>query len=748
MTTVATAVGVAAITILYRAAFEEGRLRLVETAQSQARLMEAVARFDRVYSLDYPEGAEAATIAKITDAHEHYLGFGETGEFTLARREGDNIVFVLRHRHSELDTPKPVPFNSNLAQPMRRALSGESGTIVGLDYRGVEVLAAYEPVNVLDLGIVAKIDLSEVRRAFGRAGLITVGIALTLIIGGTVLFFGVSNPIIRRIRESEARLKTILETTTSVVFLKDLEGRHILINQQYEVATGLNKNEVLGRIDHEFLPKAIADRLRASDDKVLASGEPVKIEETMPGPKGIRHYVTTKAPIKDRSGKIHALCGIATDITDRKRTEEALQRAHDELERRVEERTAELSNSNALLTREIAERTRAEEERERLIKEVISERARLHAVLQQMPAGVIIAEAPSGKLVLGNDQVEQIWRHPFIASKDMAGWDAYRGFHASGDPYAPEEWPLARSIRNGEVVVAEEIEFLRGDGTCGVMQVSSTPIRDRDDHITAGVAVLNDITERRQSERKARDHQAELAHVARLSTMGEMASGIAHEINQPLAAMVTYAQACLRMIDSGKAEMNELCEALRAVANQGLRAGEIIRRLKQFARKKETKRVQTDLNQLVRESCRFVESEAQTNSITINLDLAERLPAVVADSIQIEQVILNLLRNAMDAIGASESVERVLTIQTKICQNADVELSVRDTGPGLSAQHMEHIFDPFFTTKPDGTGMGLSISRSILETHGGRLWADVAREHGAVFRFTLPSVDKEVTLEY
>jgi hypothetical protein len=128
MTAVAVGIGVAAIAILYHAALDEERSRLVETAQSQARLMEAVARFDEVYSLDYPEGSKAATIAQIKDAHERYLGFGETGEFTLARRVGDDIVFVLRHRHLDMDKPQPVPFDSNFAEPMRRALSGQSGT--------------------------------------------------------------------------------------------------------------------------------------------------------------------------------------------------------------------------------------------------------------------------------------------------------------------------------------------------------------------------------------------------------------------------------------------------------------------------------------------------------------------------------------------------------------------------------------------------------------------------------------------
>ena len=208
MVTVSLVVVGITIYVLYGTAFEEQRERLVETAQSQARLIEAVGRFDAIYSKeDYPGGAMAATLSQITDAHKQYHGFGKTGEFTLARREGDNIVFLLRHRHHDLEHPRPVPFDSELAEPMRLALSGKSGTVVGLDYRGETVLAAYEPVTVLDLGIVAKIDLAEIRGPFVRAGIIAISSALLVVLVGAVLFLRISNPMIRRLEESEVRLQ-------------------------------------------------------------------------------------------------------------------------------------------------------------------------------------------------------------------------------------------------------------------------------------------------------------------------------------------------------------------------------------------------------------------------------------------------------------------------------------------------------------------------------------------------------------
>jgi hypothetical protein len=196
--------------MLFRTAIAEERARLVETARSQARLIEAVARFDARYSNDFPQGARAATLSQIVDAHAHYQGFGETGEFTLSRREGDDIVFLLSHRHSDLLTPKPVPFDSGLAEPMRLALSGHSGTVIGLDYRGVTVLAAYEPVQELGLGIVAKIDLEEVRAPFVRAGLLSGLIAILAIVAGAAFFLRITNPLLRKLQETIAGLQDAL----------------------------------------------------------------------------------------------------------------------------------------------------------------------------------------------------------------------------------------------------------------------------------------------------------------------------------------------------------------------------------------------------------------------------------------------------------------------------------------------------------------------------------------------------------
>ena len=199
------------IGLLYHTAFEQERIRLVETAKSQARLIEAVARFNQLQNSDYLGGARQATLNQIRDAHASYEGLGETGEFTLSTKQDDQIVFLLSHRHYDQDNPKPVAWDSNLAEPMRMALSGKSGTIVGLDYRGVKVLAAHEPVGELNWGIVAKVDLAEVRAPFLKAMLISGVIAMIAIIAGARVFLQVTDPIVKKLHDTVTQLRKALQ---------------------------------------------------------------------------------------------------------------------------------------------------------------------------------------------------------------------------------------------------------------------------------------------------------------------------------------------------------------------------------------------------------------------------------------------------------------------------------------------------------------------------------------------------------
>lgn len=219
MAVLAISVEFVTISVLYSTALDQEKARLEETAKSQARLIEAIARFDALHTRDYPTGAKEATLSQIIDAHNHYKGFGETGEFTLSKIEGDKIVFLLNHRHYDLKNPKSIPLDSELSEPMRLALSGKSGTIIGLDYRGVKVLAAYEPVAELDLGIVAKIDLAEIRAPFLKAMLISGIIGIIAIALGTMLFVYVTNPLIRELNNT---IQTLQEALNNVKLLSGL----------------------------------------------------------------------------------------------------------------------------------------------------------------------------------------------------------------------------------------------------------------------------------------------------------------------------------------------------------------------------------------------------------------------------------------------------------------------------------------------------------------------------------------------
>jgi hypothetical protein len=199
-----------AIILLYRTALEQERARLVEIAQSRAYMIEAVAKFDAEYNQNYPYGAERTILSQIIDAYGRYQGFGKTGEFFLARKDRDRIVFLFSHRRFEVEKPRPVPFESNQALAMRRALSGKSGTLIGPDYRGATVLAAYEPVEVLNLGIVAKIDMAEIRRPFFRAAFYSGVFGLIALLIGTAFFIKVTNPLLRTLYQTIADLQKAL----------------------------------------------------------------------------------------------------------------------------------------------------------------------------------------------------------------------------------------------------------------------------------------------------------------------------------------------------------------------------------------------------------------------------------------------------------------------------------------------------------------------------------------------------------
>ena len=329
-------VGGTAVVALYRAAFEQQRERLVETAQSQARLLEAVARFDAEHTPDFPGGSFAATLGQMRDGHERFEGFGETGEFVLAKLEDGQIVFLLRHRHFDLSEPKPVPFSSKIAEPMRRALSGESGTVVGLDYRGETVLAAHEPVREgLGMGIVAKIDLAEIHAPFITATALAGGAALALAVVGALLFLRIGNPLIERLEENERKYRTLFESATEGVGL--VAEAFEECNEQMCRLLLCEREDIVGHSLADISPPAQPDG-RSSVDAARERMQAALYETPQffywqhQRKDGSLMDADLSMQGLDIGGRRRLLLSMR-DITERKQAEEALKERSQELER-------------------------------------------------------------------------------------------------------------------------------------------------------------------------------------------------------------------------------------------------------------------------------------------------------------------------------------------------------------------------------------------------------------------------------
>lgn len=288
-----------------------------------------------------------------------------------------------------------------------------------------------------------------------------------------------------------------------------------------------------------------------------------------------------------------------------------------------------------------------------------------------------------------------------------------------------------RIIGIGRVVVGE-----RRDGSPFPIELSVGEMRSGDQRYFTGF--IRDLTERQQTEARLQELQSELVHISRLTAMGEMASALAHELNQPLSAIANYVKGSHRLLAArDDPETERLRGALEKAGEQALRAGEIVRRLRDFVARGETEMRTESLSKLVEEASALALVGAKQHDIRVRLNLDPNLDLVYADKVQVQQVLLNLMRNAVEAMAESDSPSRELSVVTRMTHDGMVETSVADTGPGISAEIAERLFQPFISTKKQGMGVGLSISRTIIEAHGGSLWAESNPDGGAIFRFTI-----------
>jgi PAS domain S-box-containing protein len=286
-------------------------------------------------------------------------------------------------------------------------------------------------------------------------------------------------------------------------------------------------------------------------------------------------------------------------------------------------------------------------------------------------------------------------------------------------------------------------QFRRRDGSAMWSHIYFSSILDHDSKPRLIIATALDVTDHKAAEEAARTAQSELAQVARLTAMGEMSASIAHEINQPLAAIVANGNAGLRWLANTAPDLDEVRATLKRIVSDGHRAGKVISGVRTIFKKDVQARGPIDVNDLIGEVLSLVRGELESRRVTVETELGQ-LPSMVADRAQLQQVILNLITNALDAMGAISDRPRVLRLRSERCEPGKIMVTVHDSGPGIEKKNIHRIFEPFFTTKSNGTGMGLSICRSVVESHGGQLMASHGHPYGAVFQIALPIQEPDV----
>jgi PAS domain S-box-containing protein len=469
-------------------------------------------------------------------------------------------------------------------------------------------------------------------------------------------------------------------------------------NQRWLDYTGMSLDEVRGEelatAIHPQDKSVFMEKWRA----VLTQGGSFEAEARMRRADGCYHWFLIRAvPLREAGGEIISRwCGTNVDIDDLKRAQE-----------------------------EITERKRAEER-------LLESEARFQVMADTAPVLIWMT---------GTDGLCNYFNKPWLefTGRRMeqevgTGWT--EGVHPDDVQGCFDGFLPAFHARKP---FRMEYRLMRADGEYRWIIESGIP-RYAGGEFAGYIGSNIDITDLKRAEEereRLRQIQSELAHINRVTTMGELAGSIAHEIKQPIAAAHTNAKTCLRWLGRDQPEIEEAREAVSRIIQDVTRASEIISRIRVLFKKGEPEREWVDVNEVIREMVSLMRSEAGRHAISVHTELASELPNVRADRVQLQQVFMNLMLNGIDAINEG-NVEGDLTIKSQRNPDGQVLISVSDNGIGLPSERADKVFDAFFTTKPQGTGMGLSISRSIIESHGGRLWATGNSDRGATFQFTLP----------
>lgn len=746
MVLVASAVGGTTLFALYGTAFEQQRMRLLEIANSRARLMEAMARFAIRYSEDeLPGGSLDAMLSQVREAHRYFSGFGKSGEFVLAKREGGRIVFLLTHRHHDLQDPHPIRFSSREGEPMQRALSGESGTMIGLDYRGVKVLAAYEPVSVVNLGIVAKIDLAEIRSPFIRAGLKAGGLGVVLILLGTLSFLRVGSPMVLRLEESERKYRGLFQSAGDAIIVMDLGGTVLEANEPFYSTYGYCSEEVVGgritEVIHPDQRQFFTGALHSLElIEEMNESESLLLESRYLRKDGSEVFVEARLSRSLHQGR-EAVIAVARDITDRKRTEDDRKKRGEELERRVHERTLELSEVNEALRGEIAERQRAE-------KELQENRNMLQSVFDGISDPLVLFDGDLKVRMLNKAATNY---YGVSEPVEAVGCTCHMGLMKNPEPC--ERCFVLPNILNGRSGSFERKGLMDENR---LEEVFLYPLK-ADRGFSGAIVRISDVTEKRLMERRVVQNE-------KLTVLGLLVASIAHDINNPnnfisfnIPILREYLNELLPIIDDYAEKhpgyelfgmsygdfRKDLLRLLDNVEHGSSRIKNFVSDLRGFVRKRH-KREEcfVDLADVVEKAVAICRPELTRKVRDLEVNVQEGLPKALSSPEELELVLVHLLINAAQAADKDDSWTKV----TVSCGDA-LCIEVSDNGCGMDEETRTKAFDPLFTTKSseDGFGLGLFVCKNIIGGLKGSIEVESEPAKGSTFRilFRDPSLEEE-----
>lgn len=371
------------------------------------------------------------------------------------------------------------------------------------------------------------------------------------------------------------------------------------------------------------------------------------------------------------------------------------------------------------------------QERKRSEAALRSSEERFAKAFRSSPDSMVITRRSDGRIIDVNHRWESLFGHDREAAVGSTLWDLGT-FPTAKDRDAFQQLMVSQGY-------VRDLEMSLRSKTGDIRQI----VIGAETAEMAGepcfIAIIRDLTDQRRAERELKERQRELAHLGRVAILGELSGALAHELSQPLTAILTNAEAAQRLLDQRPVDMQEVRDILHDIAEENTRAGEVIRRLRALFKKGEAQLQPLDLNQVVGEALELAHGDLIARNVPLTTQLARVLPPVHGDRVQLQQVLLNLIHNACEAMSGVETAERRLAVSSEAGADGMVQIRISDTGPGFAAETPERLFEPFFTTKSQGLGLGLAITRSIIASHGGRLWASNNAERGATFCFTLPA---------